>query len=221
MAQQKNSQNPRLKITEIFYSLQGEAKNVGLPTVFIRLTGCPLRCDYCDTAYAFSGGEWIDINTIVEKVQQFSTSHITVTGGEPLAQKDCTLLLTTLCDKGYEVSLETSGAILVDNVDVRVEKVLDVKTPASKEEAKNKFENFSHLGKQDQIKFVICDQQDYQWSKALIEQYSLNKKCEILFSPAHDQLAAVTLANWVLEDQLDVRFQIQLHKYLWGDKKGV
>jgi len=221
MAQQKNSQNPRLKITEIFYSLQGEAKNVGLPTVFIRLTGCPLRCDYCDTAYAFSGGEWIDINAIVEKVQQFSTSHITVTGGEPLAQKDCTLLLTTLCDKGYEVSLETSGAILVDNVDVRVEKVLDVKTPASKEEAKNKFENFSHLGKQDQIKFVICDQQDYQWSKALIEQYSLNKKCEILFSPAHDQLAAVTLANWVLEDQLDVRFQIQLHKYLWGDKKGV
>ncbi len=221
MAQQKNSQNPRLKITEIFYSLQGEAKNVGLPTVFIRLTGCPLRCDYCDTAYAFSGGEWIDINTIVEKVQQFSTSHITVTGGEPLAQKDCTLLLTTLCDKGYEVSLETSGAILVDNVDVRVEKVLDVKTPASKEEAKNKFENFSHLSKQDQIKFVICDQQDYQWSKALIEQYSLNKKCEILFSPAHDQLAAVTLASWVLEDQLDVRFQIQLHKYLWGDKKGV
>ena len=221
MAQQKNSQNPRLKITEIFYSLQGEAKNVGLPTVFIRLTGCPLRCDYCDTAYAFSGGEWIDIENIVEKVQQFNTSHITVTGGEPLAQKDCALLLTKLCDKGYEVSLETSGAILVDNVDARVVKVLDVKTPASKEEAKNKFENFSHLSKQDQVKFVICDQQDYQWSKALIEQYSLNKKCEILFSPAHDQLAAVTLANWVLEDQLDVRFQIQLHKYLWGDKKGV
>ena len=221
MTKQQDFQKPRLKITEIFYSLQGEARNVGLPTVFVRLTGCPLRCVYCDTAYAFSGGEWMDIETIIEKVQQYKTRHITVTGGEPLAQKDCATLLTQLCDKGYEVSLETSGAILVDNVDERVVKVLDVKTPASGEEAKNKYENFSHINEHDQIKFVICDQQDYQWSKDLVEQYRLGEKCEILFSPAHDQLEAVTLANWVLEDQLDVRFQVQLHKYLWGDLPGV
>ncbi len=211
----------RLKITEIFHSLQGEARNVGLPTVFIRLTGCPLRCDYCDTAYAFSGGEWMDIESIVSNVKQYKTRHITVTGGEPLAQKSCTTLLNQLCDLDYDVSLETSGAILLDQVDNRVVKVVDVKTPASKEEDKNKFENFMFLNAQDQIKFVICDENDYRWSKQLIKKYKLESKCEILFSPSHDQLDALMLANWILGDKLNVRFQIQLHKYLWGDKPGV
>ncbi len=211
----------RLKITEIFYSLQGEALNVGLPTVFVRLTGCPLRCSYCDTAYAFSGGEWMDIASIIDEVKKYKTSHVTVTGGEPLAQKDCVDLLKQLCDLTYDVSLETSGAILVDAVDDRVVKVLDVKTPASNEDAKNRFENFSLLSADDQIKFVICDEDDYLWSKQLIKKYQLDEKCEILFSPAYEQLDAKTLADWVLRDQLNVRFQFQLHKYLWGDKPGV
>lgn len=211
----------RLKITEIFYSLQGEARNVGLPTVFIRLTGCPLRCAYCDTGYAFTGGEWMDIEAIVNKVRQYSTSYITVTGGEPLAQKNCVELLNNLCDLGYDVSLETSGAILVDKVDMRVVKIVDIKTPASEEDSKNKFENFDFLNAGDQVKFVICDENDYLWSKEIIDEYQLESKCEILFSPSHDQLEATTLANWILRDQLNVRFQIQLHKYLWGDKPGV
>ena len=211
----------RLKITEIFHSLQGEASNVGLPTVFIRLTGCPLRCQYCDTAYAFTGGEWMDIESIISKVKQYNTPRITVTGGEPLAQKSCIELLKQLCDLNYDVSLETSGAVLVDQVDKHVVKVLDVKTPASKEDSKNKFENFMYLNAEDQIKFVICDENDYRWSKQLIEEHKLDSKCEILFSPSHDQLDATILANWVLEDKLNVRFQIQLHKYLWGDKPGV
>ena len=211
----------RLKITEIFHSLQGEASNVGLPTVFIRLTGCPLRCDYCDTAYAFSGGEWIDIEDIITNIKQYNTTHITVTGGEPLAQKNCIELLNQLCDLNYDVSLETSGAILVDQVDKRVVKVLDVKTPASKEDSKNKFENFMFLNAKDQVKFVICDENDYRWSKQIIDEHKLESRCEILFSPSHDQLDATVLANWVLEDKLNVRFQIQLHKYLWGDKPGV
>ena len=211
----------RLKITEIFHSLQGEASNVGLPTVFIRLTGCPLRCDYCDTAYAFSGGEWIDIEDIITNIKQYNTTHITVTGGEPLAQKNCIELLNQLCDLNYDVSLETSGAILVDQVDKRVVKVLDVKTPASKEDSKNKFENFMFLNAKDQVKFVICDENDYRWSKQLIEEHKLESRCEILFSPSHDQLDATVLANWILKDKLNVRFQIQLHKYLWGDKPGV
>lgn len=215
------SEQPRLKITEIFYSLQGEARNVGLPTVFVRLTGCPLRCSYCDTAYAFTGGEWMPIEAIIEKLQQYKTSHITVTGGEPLAQKNCITLLQKLCDLGYEVSLETSGAVLVDQVDRRVVKILDVKTPASNEDGKNKFENFAFLDAEDQIKFVICDEKDYIWSKQIIEQYRLESKCEILFSPSHTQLEATMLADWVLRDQLKVRFQVQLHKYLWGDKPGV
>jgi 7-carboxy-7-deazaguanine synthase len=214
-------EQPRLKITEIFYSLQGEARNVGLPTVFVRLTGCPLRCSYCDTAYAFTGGEWMSIETVIEKLQQYKTSYITVTGGEPLAQKNCITLLQKLCDLGYEVSLETSGAVLVDQVDRRVVKILDVKTPASNEDSKNKFENFAFLGAEDQIKFVICDEKDYLWSKQIIEQYQLESKCEILFSPSHTQLEATMLADWVLRDQLKVRFQVQLHKYLWGDKPGV
>ncbi len=211
----------RLKITEIFHSLQGEACNVGLPTVFIRLTGCPLRCQYCDTAYAFTGGEWMDIDSIIGKVKPYNTPRITVTGGEPLAQKSCIALLKQLCDLNYDVSLETSGAILLDQVDKRVVKVLDVKTPASKEDSKNKFENFMFLSADDQIKFVICDENDYRWSKQLVEEHKLENKCEILFSPSHDQLDATILANWVLEDKLNVRFQIQLHKYLWGDKPGV
>lgn len=217
----QTAQATRLKITEIFYSLQGEARNVGLPTVFIRLTGCPLRCGYCDTAYAFSGGEWMQINAIVERLKQYKTTHITVTGGEPLAQKACIELLRQLCDLDYDVSLETSGAILLDKVDHRVVKVLDVKTPASMESNKNKFENFSMLNDSDQVKFVICDENDYLWSKQILEQHKLAKKCEILFSPCHEQLAASTLANWILKDQLDVRFQFQLHKHLWGDKPGV
>ncbi len=212
---------PRLKITEIFYSLQGEALNVGLPTVFIRLTGCPLRCSYCDTTYAFSGGEWMDVAAIIDELKQYKTSHITVTGGEPLAQKDCIVLLQQLCDLGYEVSLETSGAILVDKVDKRVTKILDVKTPASGEDSKNKIENFVFLNAGDQVKFVICNENDYLWSKQFIEQHQLEARCEILFSPGNDELDATTLANWVLRDQLNVRFQIQLHKYLWGDKPGV
>ena len=211
----------RLKITEIFHSLQGEARNVGLPTVFVRLTGCPLRCSYCDTAYAFTGGEWMDIASILSEVQKYNTSHVTVTGGEPLAQKNCADLLKQLCDSGYDVSLETSGAILLDSVDERVIKILDVKTPASNEDSKNKFENFSLLSAEDQIKFVICDEKDYLWSKQFIEQHQLGDICEILFSPSHDQLDSTALADWVLRDQLKVRFQVQLHKYLWGDKPGV
>ena len=211
----------RLKITEIFYSLQGEARNVGVPTVFIRLTGCPLRCGYCDTAYAFTGGEWMEIDSILKEVKRHKTMHITVTGGEPLAQKNCIDLLRRLCDLHYDVSLETSGAILVDEVDQRVTKVLDVKTPASGEVSKNKFENFLLLNQGDQVKFVICDEKDYHWSKQIIEEHQLENKCELLFSPGHDLLEAVTLADWILKDQLNVRFQIQLHKYLWGDKAGV
>ncbi len=220
MTELQSAAQTRLKITEIFHSLQGEAANVGLPTVFIRLTGCPLRCDYCDTAYAFSGGEWIDIEAIISNINQYNTPHITVTGGEPLAQKNCIELLNQLCDLNYDV---TSGAILVDQVDKRVVKVLDVKTPASKEDSKNKFENFMFLNAkdQDQVKFVICDENDYRWSKQLIDEHKLESRCEILFSPSHDQLEATVLANWVLEDKLNVRFQIQLHKYLWGDKQGV
>lgn len=211
----------RLKVTEIFYSLQGEARNVGLPTVFVRLTGCPLRCTYCDTAYAFSGGEWMDITTIIDEIQRYKTSHVTVTGGEPLAQKNCIDLLKQLCDLDYDVSLETSGAILVDTVDERVVKILDVKTPASEEDDKNRLENFEFLNTRDQVKFVICDENDYLWSKQIIVQHQLDDKCEVLFSPCHGQLDATMLADWVLRDQLNVRFQFQLHKYLWGDRPGV
>ncbi len=211
----------RLKITEIFYSLQGEARNVGLPTVFVRLTGCPLRCCYCDTAYAFSGGEWMDIASIIDEVKKYKTMHVTVTGGEPLAQKNCIDLLKQFCDLGYDVSLETSGAILVDNIDKRVVKILDIKTPASEEESKNKFENFEFLNAEDQVKFVICDENDYLWSKQVMAQNQLDDKCEVLFSPCHGELEATSLADWVLRDQLNVRFQFQLHKYLWGDKPGV
>jgi len=221
VAEQTARTAARLKITEIFYSLQGEARNVGLPTVFVRLTGCPLRCGYCDTAYAFSGGEWMDIAAIIDEVKKYKTMHVTVTGGEPLAQKNCIDLLKQLCDLNYDVSLETSGAILVDKVDERVVKIIDVKTPASSEESKNKFENFAFLNTADQVKFVICDENDYLWSKQVMAQHQLDDKCEVLFSPCHGELEATSLADWVLRDQLNVRFQFQLHKHLWGDKPGV
>jgi len=209
-----------LRITEIFYSLQGEGKSVGLPTTFIRLTGCPLRCGYCDTEYAFHGGQERDISDIIEEVQSIGAKYINVTGGEPLAQKRVHSLMQQLCDLGYQVSLETSGALDVSEVDSRVIKVLDVKTPGSSEESKNKSQNYAYLNKADQVKYVICDQADFFWSKEHMYEHQLQDKCEVLFSPVQGQLDATELANWVLQEKLPVRFQIQLHKYLWGDQPG-
>ena len=210
----------RLRITEIFYSLQGEARSIGWPTVFIRLTGCPLRCGYCDTSYAFQGGEWFTLDAILQEVARYNTQHVTVTGGEPLAQKPCLNLLTRLCDAGYQVSLETSGALDVSAVDNRVVKVMDIKTPASGEVDKNLESNLQYLTSQDQVKFVLCDRNDYDWAVAFIQQHALTEKCEVLFSPVHSQLQVSQLADWILADQLPVRFQIQLHKLLWGDEPG-
>lgn len=209
-----------LRITEIFFSLQGETRTVGLPTVFVRLTGCPLRCQYCDTAYAFHGGKRWDIETIVAEVKKYKVHYVTVSGGEPLAQKACLPLLTRLCDEGYEVSLETSGALDVSAVDARVVKVVDIKTPGSLEVEKNYWKNIEHLLPHDQVKFVICDQADYDWSKQVLEQYQLTKVCQVLFSPSYQQVKPGDLADWILRDQLPVRFQVQLHKYLWGDVQG-
>jgi 7-carboxy-7-deazaguanine synthase len=214
------SDTARLRVTEIFYSLQGEARTVGLPTVFIRLTGCPLRCGYCDTTYAFQGGEWKSLDTILEEVKAHKAKYITVTGGEPLAQKQCINLLTQLCDAGYEVSLETSGAMDVSNVDPRVSKVMDLKTPGSGEESKNLYENIEYLSNHDQVKFVICDRNDYDWAVEKLTSYKLAEKCEVLFSPIHAELEPSQLAEWILQDKLPVRFQLQLHKYLWGDEQG-
>jgi 7-carboxy-7-deazaguanine synthase len=210
----------RLRITEIFYSLQGETRTVGIPTVFVRLTGCPLRCQYCDTSYAFQGGEWWEIVTILEKVASFKTHHVTVTGGEPLAQKPCLELLTALCNQDYEVSLETSGALDIAAVDPRVIKVVDIKTPGSNEVNRNRFENMENLLPHDQIKFVICDRNDFDWAKQITEQYQLTQRCQVLFSPSYQQLSGTDLANWILADRLPVRFQLQLHKILWGDVPG-
>lgn len=210
----------RLRITEIFYSLQGETRTVGLPTVFIRLTGCPLRCQYCDTAYAFQGGQWHDFDSILAEVKKYAPRYVTVTGGEPLAQKGCYGLLSRLCDEGYEVSLETSGALDVSQVDPRVVKVVDIKTPGSGEVERNLWQNLDHLLAHDQVKFVICDQADYEWSKDILRQYQLQNRCEVLFSPSFAQVNAGQLADWVLADRLPVRLQIQLHKYLWGDSPG-
>jgi len=209
-----------LRITEIFYSLQGESNTVGLPTVFIRLTGCPLRCSYCDTAYAFSGGKRQSIAEIVEQVDQYKAKYITVTGGEPLAQPACHELMKALLDKGYSVSLETSGALDVSGVDARAVKVMDLKTPASAEMDKNLYQNIEYLSEKDQLKFVIADNEDYQWSKSMMQQYDLAQRCEVLFSPVMGEMSPRVLADNIIKDNLPVRFQIQLHKYLWDDAQG-
>ncbi len=211
----------RLRITEIFYSLQGEAKTVGLPTVFVRLTGCPLRCGYCDTAYAFHGGEWMDFDEILSRVAAYTPRYVTVTGGEPLAQKSCLPFLARLCDGGYEVSLETSGALDIGGVDKRISIVMDLKTPGSKEEAKNLYANIKNLGKKDQVKFVICNRGDYEWSRGKLAEFGLDRICgEVLFSPSYHELNPTELAEWILADRLPVRMQIQLHKLLWHDTPG-
>jgi len=210
----------RLRINEIFYSLQGEADAVGFPTVFVRLTGCPLRCQYCDTEYAFHAGDWQDLAGITERVREFGARHVCVTGGEPLAQPNCLALLRRLCDEGFEVSLETSGALDVGAVDARVARVIDVKTPGSNEAARNRMENLQLLTPRDQLKFVICSREDYDWSKAFMEEHRLHDRCRILFSPSYQQLSPTMLADWILSDRLPVRFQLQLHKVLWGDVPG-
>jgi 7-carboxy-7-deazaguanine synthase len=210
----------RLKVTEIFHSLQGEADTSGFPTVFVRLTGCPLRCQYCDTEYAFYGGEWWELETIVARVREFATRYVCVTGGEPLAQKGCVALLRELCEAGLRVSLETSGAMALGEVDPRVIKVVDVKTPGSNEERRNRYEELSRLNGQDLVKFVICSRADYEWSRDKLHELSLPSGCTVLFSPSHEQLPARELADWILEDRLPVRLQIQLHKYLWGNVPG-
>lgn len=209
-----------LRLTEIFYSLQGETRTVGLPTVFVRLTGCPLRCGYCDTAYAFTGGQIHTLQAILDKVACYQPRYVTVTGGEPLAQPNCIPLLTLLCDQGYEVSLETSGAIDVSAVDPRVIKVIDVKTPGSNEAHRNVLSNFDKLLPHDQIKFVLCHREDYEWAKVFMQEHNLTTQAEILFSPSYQDLPARDLAEWIIADNLPVRMQIQLHKYLWGDETG-
>ncbi|MDD2738309.1 MAG: 7-carboxy-7-deazaguanine synthase QueE [Methylomonas lenta] len=209
-----------LRISEIFYSLQGESNTVGLPTVFIRLTGCPLRCNYCDTAYAFTGGKKRSLQQILDQVKTYSTPYITVTGGEPLAQPACIDLLLSLLDAGYQVSLETSGALDVSKVDSRVVKVMDLKTPSSQEMQRNLYGNIQYLTAQDQVKFVIANEEDYQWSKQQLSEHDLSERCQVLFSPVMDVMPAKELADKILQDQLPVRFQIQLHKYLWNDARG-
>jgi 7-carboxy-7-deazaguanine synthase len=211
---------PRLKITEIFRSLQGEGDTVGFPTVFVRLTGCPLRCRYCDTTYAFGGGEWMSLPEIVERVRAQATRHVCVTGGEPLAQANCLPLLQMLCDAGLRVSLETSGALPVDEVDARVSRVVDVKTPDSGEAHRNLLDQLEVLRAADQVKFVICSRPDYEWSRQLVRERNLADRTMVLFSPSHDQVAARDLAEWILADGLPVRLQVQLHKILWGNEPG-
>jgi 7-carboxy-7-deazaguanine synthase len=210
----------RLKLTEIFLSLQGEADSVGWPTVFVRLTGCPLRCHYCDTQYAFYGGEWFALDEVVERVAEFGVKHVCVTGGEPLAQKSVHELMRGLCDLDYRVSLETSGALAIDSVDTRVTRVLDIKTPDSGEVTRNRWENLSALRTEEQIKFVLCGRADYEWARAQVQERQLNRICTVLFSPSCGQLAPSDLADWILADRLAVRFQLQLHKVLWGDAPG-
>lgn len=214
------SKQHALRVTEIFYSLQGESVHVGIPTVFIRLSGCPLRCSYCDTTYAFKGGDWLTLDNICAQIANYRTHYITVTGGEPLAQPGCLLLLSMLCDQGYSVSLETSGALDISQVDERVIKVMDFKTPGSSEENRNYFKNIDYLQPHDQIKFVICDRNDYEWAKSIMNTYKLSERCQVLFSPSHGQLSPQSLADWILDDHLNVRFQLQLHKYIWGDMPG-
>ncbi|WP_223877958.1 7-carboxy-7-deazaguanine synthase QueE [Luteimonas sp. MC1825] len=210
----------RLRITEIFLSLQGEARDAGWPTVFVRLTGCPLRCTYCDTAYAFHGGEWRDIAAIVDEVAGHGVRHVCVTGGEPLAQKRCIGLLRALCDAGFIVSLETSGAIDIADVDPRVSRVLDIKTPGSGEVHRNLWSNIDLLTAHDQVKFVICGRADYEWARATLAEHALDARCDVLFSPSKSELQPRDLADWIVADRLPVRFQLQLHKILWNDEPG-
>jgi 7-carboxy-7-deazaguanine synthase len=210
-----------LKVYEIFYSLQGESSRVGLPTVFVRLTGCPMRCTYCDTEYAFSGGSNIEVAMILSQVQSFGTKYVTVTGGEPLAQKECHDLLKSLCDAGFDVSLETGGAMDIALVDARVSVILDIKTPGSNEEKNMRWLNLDYIKAKDEIKFVLCGRADYDWAKQKIGELNLSEKCPILFSPSYSELIASDLAKWILADQLPVRMQVQLHKILWGEKPGV
>jgi 7-carboxy-7-deazaguanine synthase len=210
----------RLRITEIFRSLQGEADTVGMPTTFVRLTGCPLRCRYCDTAYAFTGGEPMSLAQILERVRDLGAHHVCVTGGEPLAQRGVFALMTALCDAGHRVSIETSGAMPIDAVDPRVVRVVDLKTPGSGEVGRNRYDQLVHLRAADQVKFVICDRADYDWSRAQVEQHALAQRCGVLFSPSHEQLPAGELADWIVADRLPVRLQVQLHKYLWGNVPG-
>ena len=209
-----------LRVTEIFRSLQGEGLTSGLPTVFVRLTGCPLRCRYCDTAYAFHGGERLALPCVLDTVAQFHTRHVTVTGGEPLAQPQCQVLLSHLCDRGYQVSLETSGERDISGVDPRVVKVMDLKTPGSGESHRNRLANLEHLTTGDQVKFVICDRADYEWARRIVQSHELSARCAVLFSPVWQQLPAGELADWVLDDRLSVRVQVQLHKVFWGDVPG-
>jgi 7-carboxy-7-deazaguanine synthase len=209
-----------LRVTEIFYSLQGETSRVGLPTVFVRLTGCPLRCGYCDTEYAFEGGTTMAISAILREVAHYDTRYVTLTGGEPLAQKNCLALLAALCDREYSVSLETSGALDVSRVDSRVSKILDIKTPGSGEAQKNHWDNLEYLTPEDEIKFVICDETDYRWAREQLVERRLHTLCPVLFSPSYRDLPAAQLAEWILRDRLRVRMQIQLHKALWGEVPG-
>ena len=216
----ENTPAGRLKLTEIFLSLQGEAREVGWPTVFVRLTGCPLRCQYCDTTYAFHGGQWWSFEAILAKVAAFGVRHVCVTGGEPLAQKDCLRLLEKLCDAGYAVSLETSGALDVGAVDPRVSRVMDIKTPGSGEVERNLWSNLGALTARDQVKFVLCSREDFDWACGILQQHRITQIGEVLFSPSAGQVQPRELAEWILEARLPVRFQLQLHKLLWNDEPG-